>query len=1154
MSAGRAGIRVRIAGSAALLLDCGSLERALDVFAQLDAARERRVLDADDIVPAAETVLVRGGLARDPRAFSARLDDLLTGDGDRSRADDSGETVIPVRYDGDDLDEVARIAGMSADQVIDRHVSADYTVAFTGFAPGFAYLAGGDPALDVPRRSTPRPRIAAGSVGLAGRFSGVYPRQSPGGWQLIGRTQQAMWDLGRDRPALLVPGARVRFAVERDRLEVRELIESREAAPPVSGRASLTIVEPGLGSLVQDRGRPGHAALGVSTAGSADRGALDRANRIVGNAEGAAVIELGIGEFSARAERDAVLAITGAPRTGRILGEGDDCPVISEHAFRLAAGERLVLDEPARGFRTVLALRGGVDAPLLLGSASRDTLAGLGPAPLEAGDTVHAGDLGIGEPTAPRPARGKLPVPGRVTTLRVIPGPRDDWFAREGATGAKRLWNQEWTVTPRSDRVGVRLAGAPLARAEAYASAELPSEGLVTGALQVPPDGQPVLFLADRPLTGGYPVIGVVCEDDLDLAAQLPPGARVRFVPWTTPEHHTGTDESEHPMSESPGSEITEQPSTTAPAAGTPIRTVLIANRGEIAVRIVRAVREAGLRSVAVYADADIDALHVRTADDAYALYGETPGETYLDSSKLLEVARLSGADAVHPGYGFLSESAAFARAVADAGLTWIGPGPDAIELLGDKARARALAAEVGAPLVPGTNEPVRDASEVQAFAEEHGLPIAIKAVHGGGGRGMRVVHEREQIAEAYESAVREAVTAFGQGDCLVERFLERPRHIEAQVLGDHHGRIAVLGTRDCSLQRRNQKLVEEAPAPFIDDDLRDRIHAAAADICGAAGYVGAGTVEFLLGEDDTLTFLEVNTRLQVEHPVTEMTTGIDLVQEQLRIAAGEPMRVPDDIPVFGHAFEFRINAEDPALGYAPTPGVLTRFDPPSGQGVRLDSGFGAGQTIPGSFDSLIAKLVIWGRDRDEALARARRALGEFAVEGVATVLSFDRFVVEDPAFTAAGESGFAVHTRWIEEECTADFTEAASIASAGEPGLTRLPIEIDGRRAVIGLPSALLSRLGVNGGGATSTGESGASGADELADPGAVVAPFAGTLSSWKFEEGATVSEGDTVAILEAMKMEVPVKAPRGGTLCRAATEGESLAAGATLGTVEGS
>ncbi|MGB4777110.1 acetyl/propionyl/methylcrotonyl-CoA carboxylase subunit alpha [Microbacterium sp.] len=577
---------------------------------------------------------------------------------------------------------------------------------------------------------------------------------------------------------------------------------------------------------------------------------------------------------------------------------------------------------------------------------------------------------------------------------------------------------------------------------------------------------------------------------------------------------------------------------------------ILIANRGEIAVRVIRAAKEAGIASVAVYADDDADALHVRLADEAYALGGVLPAETYLSIPKLLEVAARAGADAIHPGYGFLSERADFAQAVLDAGLVWIGPDPATIELLGDKARARSLAAEVGAPLVPGTKGAVTGVDDVLAFADEHGMPIAIKAVFGGGGRGMRVVREHSGIREAYDSAVREAVAAFGQGDCLVERFLDRPRHIEAQVLGDRHGRVAVIGTRDCSLQRRNQKLVEEAPAPFIDDALRARIHESAAAVCAAAGYVGAGTVEFLLGEDGTLSFLEVNTRLQVEHPVTEVTTGIDLVQEQFRIAAGEPMSVPETIEPFGHAIEFRINAEDPGLGFLPTPGMIVTFDAPGGQGVRLDSGVYAGYAVPGSFDSMLAKLIVWGSDREQALARARRALDEFTIDGVATVLPFDRHVVSDPAFTAP-DGEFGVHTRWIEEECTAVFEPATAVPAPGEPRLVRMPIEVDGRLVALGLPESLLARLSSGVGAALDTADA-ESTASEAVAPGSLVAPFAGTLSAWKADDGAAVAEGETVAVLEAMKMEVPIKAPRAGRLAQAVAAGAAVGANAVIGAVD--
>ncbi|MGK0715173.1 biotin carboxylase N-terminal domain-containing protein [Leucobacter sp. W1153] len=578
------------------------------------------------------------------------------------------------------------------------------------------------------------------------------------------------------------------------------------------------------------------------------------------------------------------------------------------------------------------------------------------------------------------------------------------------------------------------------------------------------------------------------------------------------------------------------------------LKKILIANRGEIAVRIIRAAKEAEIASVAVYADDDADALHVRLADEAYALHGRTPADSYLSIEKLLAAADRAGADSVHPGYGFLSERADFASAVIAAGLTWIGPNPETIEMLGDKARARILASEVGAPLVPGTKGAVKDVEEVLDFANKFGLPIAIKAVFGGGGRGMRVVRDHAEIRDAYESAVREAVTAFGRGDCLVERFLDRPRHIEAQVLGDKHGRVAVIGTRDCSLQRRNQKLVEEAPAPFLNDELRARIHQSAADVCAAAGYVGAGTVEFLLGEDGTLSFLEVNTRLQVEHPVTEQVTGVDLVQEQFRIAAGEPMSVPDAIPTFGHAIEFRINAEDPGLGFLPTPGMIQRFDAPGGQGVRLDAGVYAGYAVPGSFDSMLAKLIVWGADREQALARSRRALEEFQIEGIATVLPFYRHVVSNPAFTAANGS-FAIHTRWIEEECTATFEPATAVPAPGESRLARMPIEIDGRLVELGLPESLLSRLAAGSVAAAVDMEDVQ--ATGPADPGALIAPFAGTLSSWKIDDGDEVRVGETVAVLEAMKMEVPVKAPRAGRLVQNAAVSSVVGANDVIGSV---
>ncbi|ALN74759.1 biotin carboxylase N-terminal domain-containing protein [Aureimonas sp. AU20] len=554
------------------------------------------------------------------------------------------------------------------------------------------------------------------------------------------------------------------------------------------------------------------------------------------------------------------------------------------------------------------------------------------------------------------------------------------------------------------------------------------------------------------------------------------------------------------------------------------MKKVLIANRGEIALRIVRACRDAGLGSVAVYADADADAPFARAADEAYALGGDKPADTYLDGVKLVAIALKAGADAVHPGYGFLSERADFAKAVIDAGLTWIGPDPAVIEALGDKVEARRIAERVGAPLVAGTDGPAASAEEVLAFAREHGLPIAIKAAFGGGGRGLKVAWEMDEVAELFESAVREATSAFGRGECFVERFIDRPRHVEAQVLADRHGHVAVLGTRDCSLQRRNQKLVEEAPAPFLTDEQRARIHESARAICAEAGYTGAGTVEFLLGRDGIISFLEVNTRLQVEHPVTEETTGIDLVREQFRIADGLPLSFSEVPAPRGHSIEFRINAEDPARGFLPTPGEVTRFDPPSGPGIRLDSGVIAGSRVHPAFDSMLAKLIVTGATREEALARARRALGEFAIEGVATVLPFHRAVLDAPAFTA--EDGFGVHTRWIETEFADTLAEQARPAPLGEAPMLRLPVEIDGRRVLLGLPAAFAAGFNPLAAPAQAPAPS------AVADPGAVAAPVAGTLQAWRFSDGDAVEPGAILVTMEAMKMETNVTAPHAGRL----------------------
>ncbi|WP_337060094.1 acetyl/propionyl/methylcrotonyl-CoA carboxylase subunit alpha [Kineococcus sp. G2] len=620
---------------------------------------------------------------------------------------------------------------------------------------------------------------------------------------------------------------------------------------------------------------------------------------------------------------------------------------------------------------------------------------------------------------------------------------------------------------------------------------------------------------------------------------------------------------------------------TTGPAVTGPVTKVLIANRGEIAVRVVRAARDAGIASVAVYSEGDRDALHVRMADEAYSLGGTTARESYLDAAKVVDVALRAGADAVHPGYGFLSENAAFAQAVMDAGLTWIGPPPAAIEALGDKVSARHLAARAGAPLVAGTPDPVAGADEVLAFADEHGLPIAIKAAFGGGGRGLKVARRREEVAELFASAVREAEAAFGRGECFVERYLDRPRHVETQVLADAHGGAVVVSTRDCTLQRRHQKLVEEAPAPFLSPEQEAELRRASLAIVREAGYVGAGTVEFLVAADGTLAFLEVNTRLQVEHPVTEEVAGIDLVVEQFRIARGEALGY-EEVPTRGHAIEFRVNGEDPNAGFLPRPGKLTRFSLPSGPGVRVDTGIdpraaaiSGGVEISQDFDSLLAKLIVTGATREQALARAKRALEEFQVEGVPTVLPFHRAVVADPAFAATSPEAFAVHTRWIETEFDASGLPGSGELHAADGGAAHretIVVEVAGKRLEVSLPVEQLnaqlsragheiSRAGVATGAAVarayrsathrggrgkrgSKAQGGASG-----NPDALVAPMQGTIVKVEVADGDRVEAGDLVAVLEAMKMEQPLTAHKAGTISGlTATPGETTTTGTVV------
>ena len=564
------------------------------------------------------------------------------------------------------------------------------------------------------------------------------------------------------------------------------------------------------------------------------------------------------------------------------------------------------------------------------------------------------------------------------------------------------------------------------------------------------------------------------------------------------------------------------------------MKKVLIANRGEIAVRVARACADAGIGSVAVYSEPDADAMHVKIADEAYPLGGQASSESYLVIEKLLKAAKDSGADAVHPGYGFLSENADFAQAVIDAGLTWIGPSPDAIKVLGNKVTARDIAVAAGAPLVPGTDGPVNSGEEVRAFAEQYGLPVAIKAAFGGG-RGMKIARKLEDVEDAYDSAVREATAAFGRGECFVERFLDKPRHVEAQVIADTHGNVVVVGTRDCSLQRRNQKLVEEAPAPFLTDEQRARIHQSAKDICRQAGYTGAGTVEYLVAPDGVISFLEVNTRLQVEHPVTEETSGIDLVQEQFRIADGLPLSITEDPTPHGHAFEFRLNAEDPSMGFLPSPGLVTEFAAPTGAGIRVDTGVRTGSVVPDHYDSLLAKLIVHGADRQQALVRARKALDELVIKGLPTVIPFHQAVVRHPDFTDPEQ--LKVYTTWIETAFNEELAASEFLTKATPDGSREtLTIELDGKAVQLGLPSRLIQAL-MNGGGSRRSSKDDAA-ASAPADPSGLLSPMNGNLVKWVAEEGAVVAEGDPVVVLEAMKMETTVTAHRAGTLERGALE----------------
>jgi len=580
------------------------------------------------------------------------------------------------------------------------------------------------------------------------------------------------------------------------------------------------------------------------------------------------------------------------------------------------------------------------------------------------------------------------------------------------------------------------------------------------------------------------------------------------------------------------------------------ITKVLIANRGEIAVRVVRAAKDSGIASVAVYADQDRDAMHVRLADEAFALDGTTSAETYLVIDKLLSIARRSGADAVHPGYGFLAENADFARAVIGAGLTWIGPSADAIERLGDKVSARHVAEKVGAPLAPGTLNPVADASEVLDFVDIHGLPVAIKAAFGGGGRGLKVARTRDEVPELFESATREAIAAFGRGECFVEKYLDQPRHVETQCLADAYGNVVVVSTRDCSLQRRHQKLVEEAPAPFLTQEQTDQLYSASKAILKEVGYQGAGTCEFLIGKDGTVSFLEVNTRLQVEHPVSEEVTGIDLVREQFRLAEGGELDYADPVAT-GHSFEFRINGEDAGRGFIPSPGPVHVFKAPGGPGVRVDSGIQAGDVISGSFDSMLAKLIVTGANREEALERSRRALDEFEVAGLPTVLPFHRAIVRDPAFAPQDGEPFSIYTRWIETDWQGDIApwsgELGDAATAERRN--SVVVEVEGKRIEVSLPARLLTGGADTSASAPAPRRRGGAHAVDTATGDSVTAPMQATVVKLAVSDGDEVVKGDLVLVLEAMKMEQPLTAHKDGTVAGInAAVGETVSSGHLL------
>lgn len=933
-----------------------------------------------EVVPAARTVLVRfDPLLTDCGALSAAVRGLTDADVSVERA--AKNVTVPVVYDGEDLQSVADLLGVSAQEIVARHAGHAWRAAFGGFAPGFTYLTGGDPIFDVPRRADPRLEVPAGAVGLAGTFSGVYPRQSSGGWQLIGTTDTPMWDEHRTPPALIQPGDIVHFTPVRDSIRsVEAPPPDHEASSPRHGINGIRVDDPGMFSVFEDDGR--HAAtMGVTGSGASDPQAFHLANALVGNPAGTPAIETTGGGLRLTALGDVVLAVTGAPIGIVIHGtDGSRTAIGSQEPFLLAAGEQVTLGIPDHGWRDYIAMQGGFHVDRVLDSASADTLSSIGPKALQRGDTLASAHLPFASVGQPQPWPDDLPASGDLVELDVTLGPRDDWFTAQGVAD---LLGEEWTVTMQSNRVGRDCTATVRWNAASSGETRQRRHG---ARRDRDPGERPAGPVHARP-------------------------ARHRRIPGHRRAHRT-RPRARRPTPARRTHTIPRIPQGLQGAVN--MERVLIANRGEIAgAHHPRLPRQRDARPspstptpTRMRCSSGSPTRHTRCP----APRRRRPISTSTRSSPSPEKRTPTPST---PATGSSPRTPTSPRPCSTPDSSGLGQARTPSASSATRSRRGRIAAEVGAPMAPGTIVPVHDPKEVVRFAKEHGLPIAIKAVHGGGGRGLKVVRRLEDVEEAFESATREAEVAFGNGDCFLERFLDRPRHVEVQILADTHGDVKAIGTRDCSLQRRNQKLIEEAPAPFLSDAITEHLKRTAVAICRKAGYVGAGTVEFLVADDGTMSFMEVNTRIQVEHPVTEMTTGIDLVAEQLRIADGGS--IADLEPqLHGHAIEFRINAEDPAHGFVPFPGHIDDLHVPSGPGIRFDTGIAVGTDIPDQFDSMLAKLVVYAPDRDACLRRARRALAELRIVGVPTVIPFDKAVLADPDFASPDHLG--VYTRWIEE------------------------------------------------------------------------------------------------------------------------------------------